>query len=544
MITLREVMSQQTQLLQMLANNQGGRNNSAYGEFMQAKPPTFAGSEEPMDVEDWLRIIEKKLALVWAHNGDKVTFATNQLEGTTTAVIRMKKNDFRRFRQGNMGLQEYLNKFTQLARYAPKDLTDEQEKIEKFVEGMNDRLRGAMIGQDHVSFQSLINKVVRLENDQKTVENNRKRRMAMSRPVQTNVQRPKFTPAPAWKPFPNNTGAIAPYHPATPKAAPIKSSTPIATPFAPGVKRNLNCFNCGELGHYASSCPKACSTLVHTGANAVTIKDNGTINLGHGLFRTPLNPKPTPGYPRAQVNHVQAEEAREAPDVLMDQQGSELKVPMDQDPRLHERSHAKAFTMLALEEMPVVQDYPDVFSEELPGMHPDRDIEFIVELMPGTAPISKRPYRMPANELEGLKNQIRELQEKGFVRPSSSPWGAPVLFVKKKDGSMQMCVDYHSLNEVRIKNRYPLPRINDLFDQLEGATVFSKIDLRSGYHQLKIREEDIQKTAFSTRYGLYEFTVMSFGLTNAPAYFMNLMNKVFMEYLDKFVVVFIDNILI
>ena len=151
---------------------------------------------------------------------------------------------------------------------------------------------------------------------------------------------------------------------------------------------------------------------------------------------------------------------------------------------------------------------------------------------------------MPTNELVELKKQIAELLEKGFIRPSSSPWGAPVLFVEKKDGSQRMCVDYRSLNEVTIKNKYPLPRIEDLFDQMKGARVFSKIDLRSGYHQLKIRESDIPKTAFRTRYGLYEFTVMSFGLTNAPAYFMYLMNKVFMEYLDKIVVVFIDDILV
>ena len=118
------------------------------------------------------------------------------------------------------------------------------------------------------------------------------------------------------------------------------------------------------------------------------------------------------------------------------------------------------------------------------------------------------------------------------------------MFVEKKDGTLRMCVDYRSLNEVTIKNKYPLPMINDLFDQLEGATVFSKIDLRSGYHQLKIHEQDIPKTAFTTRYGLYEYTVMSFGLTNAPAYFMNMMNKVFIEFLDKFVVVFIDDILV
>jgi hypothetical protein len=199
---------------------------------------------------------------------------------------------------------------------------------------------------------------------------------------------------------------------------------------------------------------------------------------------------------------------------------------------------------IALEDIREVQEYLDVYPEELPGMPPDRDIEFIIELLPGTPPISKRPYRMPINELVELKKQIAELQSKGFIRPSSSHWGAPVLFLEKKDGTQQMCVDYRFLNEVTIKNKYPLPRIEDLFDQMKGASIFSKIDLRLGYHQLKIRESDIPKTAFHTGYGLYEYTVMSFGLTNAPAYFMYLMNKVFMEYLDKFMVVFIDYILI
>jgi hypothetical protein len=150
---------------------------------------------------------------------------------------------------------------------------------------------------------------------------------------------------------------------------------------------------------------------------------------------------------------------------------------------------------------------------------------------------------MDVKDLAELKKQIEELVRKGYIHPSSSPWGAPVLFVDKQDGSRRMCVDYRSLNDVTIKNKYPLPMIEDLFDQMRGAKVFSKIDLRSGYHQLKIRQEDIPKTAFISRYGLYEFTIMSFGLMNAPAYFMYLMNKVFMEYLDKFLVVFIDDIL-
>jgi hypothetical protein len=177
-------------------------------------------------------------------------------------------------------------------------------------------------------------------------------------------------------------------------------------------------------------------------------------------------------------------------------------------------------------------------------MPPSRDIEFTIELLPRTPPISKRLYRMPLNELVELKKYIVELQAKGFIRLSSSPWGATVLFVEKKVGTQRMCVDYRSLNEVTIKNKYTLPRIEDLFDQMKGASVSSKIDLRSGYHQLRIRESDIPKIAFRNRYGLYKCNVMSFGLTNALAYFMYLMNKVLMEYLDKFVVIFIDDILI
>nr|ABD91504.1 putative polyprotein [Oryza sativa Indica Group] len=200
-------------------------------------------------------------------------------------------------------------------------------------------------------------------------------------------------------------------------------------------------------------------------------------------------------------------------------------------------------------EIPVVTkekicEYPEVFPEDLTTMPPKREIEFRIDLAPGTAPIYKRPYRMAANELAEVKKQVDEQLQKGYIRPSTSPWGAPVIFVEKKNKTKRMCVDYRVLNKVTIKNKYPLPRIDDLFDQLKGAKVFSEIDLRSGYHQLRIREEDIPKTAFTTRYGLYECTVMSFGLTNAPAFFMNLMNKVFMEFLDKFFVVFIDDILI
>src|SRR5262249_34828909 len=175
---------------------------------------------------------------------------------------------------------------------------------------------------------------------------------------------------------------------------------------------------------------------------------------------------------------------------------------------------------------------------------PDREIEFCIDVVAGTAPISLPPYRMAPAELRELKEQLQELLDQGFIRPSTSPWGAPVLFVKKKDGSLRLCIDYRQLNKATVRNRYPLPRIDDLFDQLQGAEYFSKVDLRSGYHQLRIRREDVPKTAFRTRYGHYEFLVMSFGLTNAPAAFMDLMNRVFKPFLDRFVIVFIDDILV
>jgi hypothetical protein len=211
-------------------------------------------------------------------------------------------------------------------------------------------------------------------------------------------------------------------------------------------------------------------------------------------------------------------------------------------------AHLQAFVYAviakSLNQIHVVREYSDVFPNDLSGMPFDRVIEFKIELQPGTAPIYKRSYPMARNEMTELKTQLQELLNKGYIRLSCSPWGCPAIFVSKKDKTQQLCVDYRPLNAVTVKNKYPLPCIDLLFDQLIGAQVISKIDIRTGYHQIKIREEDIPKTAFSTRYGLYEYLVMSFGLTNAPAHFMYLMNSIFVEELDKFVVVFIDDILV
>ncbi|GJR54790.1 putative reverse transcriptase domain-containing protein [Tanacetum coccineum] len=197
-----------------------------------------------------------------------------------------------------------------------------------------------------------------------------------------------------------------------------------------------------------------------------------------------------------------------------------------------------------LSDISVVRKFVDVFPEDLSGLPPQRQVEFRINLVPGATPVAKSPYRLPPSKMQELSGQLQELQDKGFIRPSHSLWGAPVLFVKKKDGSFRMCIHYRELNKLTVKNRYPLPRIDELFDQLQGSRYFSKIYLRSGYHQLRVHEDDIPKTAFQIRYRHFEFTVMPFGLTNAPAVFMDLMNRVCKLYFDKFVIVFIDDILI
>ena len=194
--------------------------------------------------------------------------------------------------------------------------------------------------------------------------------------------------------------------------------------------------------------------------------------------------------------------------------------------------------------IPVVQEFKDMFPDEVPWLPPNREVEFSIDLVPGTGLVSIAPYHMAPIELVELKSQVEELLGKQFIRPSTSPWGASVLLVKKKDRSSRLCVDYRQLNKMTIKNKYPLPRIDDLMDQLHGSSVFSKIDLRSGYHQILVKSDDVQKTAFLSRYGHYDYVVMPFSVTNALTMFMDYTNMIFRPFLDKFVVVFIDDILI
>nr|GEW96929.1 putative reverse transcriptase domain-containing protein [Tanacetum cinerariifolium] len=265
-------------------------------------------------------------------------------------------------------------------------------------------------------------------------------------------------------------------------------------------------FKCGAPGHFKRDCPK------------LKNRDGGKVNA--------------PGWVYAVGNEEKIGNASR--DVDSNVVTAHISAKKNED-----RSEGKE-----LEDVPVVRDFPKVFPKDLPGLPPARPVEFQINLIPGAAPVARAPYRLALSEIMELLEQLQELSDKGFIRLSSSPWGAPVLFVKKKDGSFRMCIDYCELTKLIVKNRYLLPRIDDLFDQLQGSSVYSKIDLRSGYHQLRVREQDVPKTSFRTRYGHYKFQIMPFRLTNAYAIFIDLMNRVCKPYLDKFVIVFIDDILI
>ncbi|KAL9267493.1 Transposon Ty3-I Gag-Pol polyprotein-like protein [Drosera capensis] len=193
----------------------------------------------------------------------------------------------------------------------------------------------------------------------------------------------------------------------------------------------------------------------------------------------------------------------------------------------------------------VLEEFQDVMPPELPRkLPPRREVDHVIKLEPGARPLAAVPYRMAPSELEELRRQLKELLDAGFIRPSKAPYGAPVLFQKKHDGSLRMCVDYRALNKITVKNKYPIPLIADLFDRLGDARWFSKLDLRSGYWQVRIAEGDEPKTTCVTRYASYEFLVMPFGLTNTPATFCTLMNNVFQPFLNQFVVVYLDDIVV
>nr|AAX93001.1 retrotransposon protein, putative, Ty3-gypsy sub-class [Oryza sativa Japonica Group]ABA91620.1 retrotransposon protein, putative, Ty3-gypsy subclass [Oryza sativa Japonica Group] len=681
----QHLMAVQIQILQGLAAAVAGYQHNAHGnghphmgnnrskltDFLRSRPPEFSQTVEPVEADDWLKDVDRKLNLVQCTPVEKTLYASHQLRGPTAdwwenycnaypeptniawdefatafraahvpeSTIDMKKEEFNRLKQGNSSVNEYLSMFNKLARYAPEEVDTDKKKIRKFLKGIAVGMRLQLLAHDFPTFQHMINKALLLEDARKEATEEYKKRKSnhqgnssrgaprprYGQPMQYHQSVTQANRQPGYAPCPQmNRPAPQPQQRAPSGNTAPNSVTSFKSPQGPSA---VQCFRCNQMGHYARQCPQNPTNTSSRHANGSTARtptpaaaQSRPSSQASGQGTCASN-----NFGRGRVNHIQAETAQDAPDVVMGMfsvnsvpaivlfdsgashsfisqafvkrngwKTQNLRVPMivhspgrniratqicpEVNLRIEEvdflakpivldsqsldiilgmdwlakhkgqidcaeksitlqgpggkqvrftsntptasRSILTCLQVTSLESVPVVCEYPDVFPEELTSMPPDREIEFAIELAPGTAPIAKRPYRMVANELAEVKRQIEELKSKGYVRPSSSPWGAPVLLVKKKDGSERMIIDYRALNEVTIKNKYPLPRIDDLFDQLKGARVFSKIDLRSGYHQLKIRSEDIPKTAFSTRYGLYEFT------------------------LDQFVVVFIDDILI
>nr|GEY31494.1 putative reverse transcriptase domain-containing protein [Tanacetum cinerariifolium] len=480
----------------------------------------------------------------------------------------------------------YTERFQELTLICTKFVADKTEKIDKYVSGLPDNIYGSVKALK----PTMLDETIELATD------------LIDQKLRTYVERQTNNKRKADDSFKNNHG----HQQQTPKRQNVARVYNMGTGERKPYSQNLSkctkfhfhhngpctqkCHRCNKVGHFARDCRSSGNTNAANAQrnNGVNLQGNGCFECGAlGHFKRDF-PKlknkdggkvNAPGWVYAVGNAEKRGNASRDPDsnvitgtfllnncyasILFDTIADRsfistafsslidiIPTPLGNsydvelaDGKIvgkeEDRSKGKQ-----PEDVPFVRDYPEVFPKDLPGLPPARPVEFQIDLIPGVALVARAPYQLAPSEMKELSKQLQELFDKGFIRPSSSPWGALVLFIKKKDRSFRMCIDYRELNKLTIKNRYPLPRIDDLFDQLQGSSVYSKIDLRSGYHQLGVREQDVPKTPFRTWYGHYEFLVMPFGLTNAPSVFMDLMNRVCKPYLDKFVIVIINDILI
>ncbi|KAK8923672.1 hypothetical protein KSP39_PZI019345 [Platanthera zijinensis] len=648
--------------------------------FLSFHPPTFKGIGTPTDAEDWWARIQELLTAAEAPDEKKAEFAAFMLEGDAklwwvshsvrqfsgrTPSIEEFGNAFlkkyipastrlalqRQFLylvQRDKTMDEYVQEFTRLGRYAGTTMADDEERDNLFYHGLRENLRQPLISMKRAGFNELVEAARILESD-----------------MERSQRRKGFTPKQGEEKKSAQSHGKAEGSRWKKKPPPFKSGE--KSNWTSGGSRSKGpqtCYSCGKPGHIARFCTQGGAEqeprqeqTVRSGPSAA---EKGKMAESSASRFQPVQPRSynlgqqeairqpdvvtgfvvVSGYPARVLFDTGASHSFLAESFIRRigvesfSTDSELKVRMPNGSSMTTRARGRicwslegvdfvliaailplsefdvilgmdwlaeqrasidclskvvtlrgvgqaevkfeglhgvacslvsalqlvravnqggvalvallevSLSRLSLGEVPVVAEFGDVFPEELPGAPPRREIDFSIELVPEARPVSRPPFRMAPKELAELKVQLQELLEQGYIRPSSSPWSAPVLFVKKKDGSMRLCINYRELNKLTIKNKYLIPQIDDLFDQLVGSVVYSKLDLKSGYYQLRIRDEDIPKTAFGTRYGHFEFSVMSFGLTNAPSVFMDLMNRVFREYLDRFVVVFIDDILV
>ncbi|GJX84461.1 putative reverse transcriptase domain-containing protein [Tanacetum coccineum] len=419
------------------------------------------------------------------------------------------------------GHAAYTDRFHELARLVSHLVTPEGKKIERYVYGLAPQIRGMVAATEPKTIQKAVQLAGTLTDEalrNGLIKKNPEKRGNMGEPSKDRNGKEDNKRTRTGNAFATTVNPVrGGYMGMAPKYTACGYHHSSETPYR-------SCFNCNCLGHFAKDC-----RVAPRNANPINARNP----VARTCFKCGRGNQGNQAMGRAFM--LGAEEACQDPNIVT----GTFTLNNHYATTLFDSGADYSFVSTTF--IPLLDIEPSdlgfSYEIEIASGH-------LIELVHGAMPVAKSPYRLVPSELEGLSGQLKELQDKGFIRPSSSPWGAPVLFVKKKDGSFRMCIDYRELNKSTIKNRYPLLRIDDLFNQLQGSQYFSKIDLRFGYHQLRVHEDDIPKTTFRTRYRHFEFTVMPFGLTNAPAVFMDLMNRVCRQYLDKFVIVFIDEILI
>ncbi|GJW69463.1 reverse transcriptase domain-containing protein [Tanacetum coccineum] len=605
----------------------GGNNGNAgrtvnvqgylYKTFLNGMPHSFKGTESVVGLRRWIKKVKQVFETgKWLVNANRIPWTEFKMMMTTEyyPAIEIQKIEQELWTLTLKGddIEAYNNRLHELALMCPELVPTERKKIEKYVRGFPERIKGNITSSKTATLHDAINMDRELVGRQETT------RTYAAVPAEGKVYAGNLPKCNRCN-F-HHSGQCPPKCQKCQKAGHLEKDCRVRPPGA-GVYpyQDVTCHGCGEKGHFRNRCPKAgnqqnvgararayavgenpqqnpnvvAGTFLLNNHYACILFDSGaeksfvssaftsfidiapialntsyeieladgkvvstntvlrgcTLTLYNHIFKIDLLPTRLGSF-----DVIIGMDWLSCHRAIIDCCEKIIRIPLSNGKILEvqgERPEKDPGSLACikadekkLDDIRIVRDFSEVFPDDLSGLPPVRELEFRVDLIPGASPVVKSPYRLAPSEMLELSNQLKELQEKGFIRPSHSPWGAPVLFVKKKDGAMRMCIDYRELNKLTIKNRYPLPRIDDLFDQLQGACCFSKIDLRSGYHQLRVREEDIPKTAFRTRYGHFEFTVMPFGMTNAPAIFMDLMNRVCKPYLDKFVIVFIDDILI
>ncbi|GJY59376.1 putative reverse transcriptase domain-containing protein [Tanacetum coccineum] len=513
-------------------NNGGGNGNDgnhgcSFKTFQSCNPKEYDGKGGAIALTRWIEKMENVIDNSGCAKNQKVRYATSLLVNKAltwwntqcqargrVAAMAISWNDFKA-----LMVEEFCpNIFHELAKLVPQLVTPESSRIKRYIAGLAPEIRGMLRATQPTTIQTAILRAGILTDEAVscgTLTKNSDKRKGVEEPSKTGG---------SWKDnkkAKTGTGLVA----TTPTRNEVGNSNPNRNNRSNGNQVRGRAFNVNVNAMEAVQDPKV----------VTEVADGKKVEVDRIIRDCKLE---------LEGSRVE----------ILVEDGRDLRVPVEDGRILRVHGERAVGITKALKsakedepklnDISVVREFEDVFPEDLSGLPPQRQVEFRIDLVPGATPIAKSPYRLAPSEMQELSGQLQELQDKGFIRPSHSPWGAPVLFVKKKDGSLRMCIDYRELNKLTVKNRYPLPRIDDLFDQLQGSRFFSKIDLRSGYHQLRVHEDDIPKTAFRTRYGHFEFTVMPFGLTNAPAVFMDLMNRVCKPYLDKFVIVFIDDILI